>query len=75
MRGGYVAMAASRRIVDAVAFAAGRAPALALGLLFAPLVALWLCANFGLAYLGAYLLSGAISTLVALLIHHRIRQG
>ena len=45
-----------------------------IGAAFAPLVALWLCANFGLAYLGAYLLSGAISTLVALLIHHRIRQ-
>ena len=39
MRGGCVVMAASKRTVDAVAFAAGRAPALALGLLFAPLVA------------------------------------
>lgn len=46
-----------------------------IGAAFAPLVALWLCSNFGLAYLGAYLLSGAISTLVALLIHHRIRQA
>ncbi|WP_240126194.1 MFS transporter [Thermomonas alba] len=46
-----------------------------IGAAFAPLVALWLCANFGLAFLGAYLLSGAISTFVALLIHHRIRRG
>ncbi|MFN3310846.1 MAG: MFS transporter [Thermomonas sp.] len=46
-----------------------------IGAAFAPLVALWLCANFGLAFLGAYLLSGAISTLVALLIHHRIRRS
>ena len=36
------------------------------GAAFAPLVALGLCANFGLAWLGAYLLSGALGTLVAL---------
>ncbi len=46
-----------------------------IGAAFAPLVALWLCANFGLAFRGAYLLSGAISTFLALLIHHRIRRG
>ena len=46
-----------------------------IGAAFAPLVALWLCANFGLAYLGAYLLSGAISTLVALLIHQRMKKN
>ena len=33
---------------------------------FAPLVALGLCANFGLSWLGAYLLSGALGTLIAL---------
>lgn len=37
-----------------------------IGAAFAPLVALGLSANFGLAYLGAYLLSGAACTLVAL---------
>ena len=37
-----------------------------IGAAFAPLVALGLCANFGLAYLGAYLLSGALCTLAAL---------
>jgi hypothetical protein len=33
---------------------------------FAPLVALWLSANYGLLAAGAYLLSGAVATLVAL---------
>lgn len=33
---------------------------------FAPLVALWLCSQFGLAYVGYYLLSGAVVTLAAL---------
>jgi MFS family permease len=37
-----------------------------IGAAFAPLVALGLCANFGLAWLGAYLLSGAVGTLAAL---------
>ncbi len=37
-----------------------------IGAAFAPLVALGLCAYFGLAWLGAYLLSGAIGTLAAL---------
>jgi MFS family permease len=45
-----------------------------IGAAFAPLVALWLCAHFGLAYLGAYLLSGALSTLVALLVNRAIKQ-
>ena len=40
-----------------------------IGAAFAPLVALGLSANFGLAYLGAYLLSGAVCTLVALRIN------
>jgi MFS family permease len=39
------------------------------GAAFAPLVALALCAYFGLAWLGAYLLSGAICTLAALAIN------
>lgn len=37
-----------------------------LGAGFAPLVALWLCSEFGLAYVGYYLLSGAVVTLAAL---------
>jgi MFS family permease len=37
-----------------------------IGAAFAPLVALGLCAYFGLAWLGAYLLSGAVGTLAAL---------
>ncbi|WP_246194430.1 MFS transporter [Pseudoxanthomonas jiangsuensis] len=45
-----------------------------IGAAFAPLVALWLCANFGLAYLGAYLLSGALSTLAALLANRWFKQ-
>lgn len=40
-----------------------------IGAAFAPLVALGLCAYFGLAWLGAYLLSGAIGTLAALAIN------
>ena len=46
-----------------------------IGAAFAPLLVLWLCANFGLAFLGAYLLSGAVSTMVALLLHKRIRDA
>src|SRR5690606_15532119 len=45
-----------------------------IGAAFAPLVALGLCANFGLAYMGAYLLSGALSTLLALLVHRWLKQ-
>jgi MFS family permease len=44
-----------------------------IGAAFAPLVALALCAKFGLAWLGVYLLSGAVGTLVALGIN-RARQ-
>ncbi len=44
-----------------------------IGAAFAPLVALWLCAEFGLAWLGAYLLSGAVGTLAALGIN-RVKQ-
>lgn len=40
-----------------------------IGAAFAPLVALGLCASFGLGFVGLYLLSGAVSTLVALLVH------
>jgi len=36
------------------------------GAAFAPLVALYLSAHFGLAYIGVYLLSGAVATLAAL---------
>ncbi|HOV95627.1 MAG TPA: MFS transporter [Thermomonas sp.] len=45
-----------------------------IGAAFAPLVALSLCANFGLAYLGAYLLSGALGTLIALAVHMRWKR-
>ncbi|MBU8975879.1 MULTISPECIES: MFS transporter [unclassified Lysobacter] len=37
-----------------------------IGAAFAPLVALGLCSQFGLAWLGVYLLSGAVGTLAAL---------
>ncbi len=37
-----------------------------IGAAFAPLIALGLCAHFGLAFVGAYLLSGAVCTLAAL---------
>ncbi|MDO9403611.1 MAG: MFS transporter [Polaromonas sp.] len=40
-----------------------------IGAAFAPLVALGLSARFGLAFMGAYLLSGAVCTLVALRIN------
>lgn len=43
-----------------------------IGAAFAPLVALGLCAQFGLEWLGAYLLSGAIGTLAALGINRRL---
>ena len=43
-----------------------------IGAAFAPLVALWLCANFGLAWLGAYLLSGAVATAAALAINRKL---
>jgi hypothetical protein len=36
---------------------------------FAPLAALWLAGNFGLLAAGAYLLSGAVATLLALWIN------
>jgi MFS family permease len=39
---------------------------------FAPLVVLGLSANFGLAYVGVYLLSGALGTLAALSINRAI---
>ena len=39
---------------------------------FAPLVALGLSANFGLAYVGVYLLSGAVGTLAALSINRAL---
>jgi MFS family permease len=39
---------------------------------FAPLVALALCSQFGLVFVGGYLLSGAICTLVALRINRQI---
>jgi MFS family permease len=40
-----------------------------IGAAFAPLVALGLSANFGLAFMGAYLFSGALCTLIALRIN------
>ncbi len=44
-----------------------------IGAAFAPLVALGLCAHFGLAYVGAYLLSGALATLAALGVNRWLR--
>lgn len=44
-----------------------------IGAAFAPLVALWLCASFGLQYLGLYLLSGAVGTLAALGVNRMLR--
>jgi len=46
-----------------------------IGAAFAPLVALGLSANFGLAYLSAYLLSGVVCTLVALRINRDMSRG
>jgi MFS family permease len=46
-----------------------------IGAAFAPLVALGLSANFGLAYLSAYLLSGVVCTLVALRINRDITRS
>ena len=43
-----------------------------IGAAFAPLAALGLCSQFGLEWLGAYLLSGAIGTLAALGINRRL---
>ena len=43
-----------------------------IGAAFAPLVALGLSANFGLAYLSVYLLSGAACTLVALQVNRSL---
>ena len=39
---------------------------------FAPLVALWLSAYFGLGYVSLYLLSGAAGTLAALWINRKL---
>jgi len=44
-----------------------------IGAAFAPLVALGLCAQFGLPYIGLYLLSGAIGTLAALGVNRMLR--
>ena len=41
---------------------------------FAPMVALWLSAAFGLLAAGAYLLSGAIGTLVALWLNRELAR-
>lgn len=43
-----------------------------IGAAFAPVVALGLSAHFGLAYLGVYLLSGAVCTLGALLLNRKL---
>jgi len=42
---------------------------------FAPLVALWSSARFGLLASGAYLLSGALATLLALWLNRELAQG
>lgn len=44
-----------------------------IGAAFAPLVALWLASTFGVVWIGAYLLSGAVCTLIALGINRRLR--
>lgn len=44
-----------------------------IGAAFAPLVALGLCAHFGLAFVGVYLLSGAICTLAALGVNRALK--
>jgi len=44
-----------------------------IGAAFAPLVALGLCAHFGLAFVGVYLLSGAICTLIALGVNYYLK--
>jgi hypothetical protein len=41
---------------------------------FAPLVALFLSARFGLIFAGAYLLSGAVCTLIALTINRQMEM-
>ncbi|ESZ86383.1 MAG: arabinose ABC transporter permease [Blastomonas sp. CACIA14H2] len=41
---------------------------------FAPMVALWLSANYGLLAAGAYLLSGALATLIALWFNRELGQ-
>ena len=43
-----------------------------IGAAFAPLVALALCAQFGLEWLGVYLLSGAVATLIALGVNRKL---
>ncbi|MFT3761631.1 MAG: MFS transporter [Pseudoxanthomonas sp.] len=45
-----------------------------IGAAFAPLVALTLASKFGLPYIGAYLLSGAIGTLAALGVNRWLRE-
>ncbi len=45
-----------------------------LGAAFAPLVALFIAANFGVGYVGLYLLSGAACTLVALLLSRNLEM-
>ncbi|WP_028604247.1 MFS transporter [Ottowia thiooxydans] len=45
-----------------------------IGAAFAPMVALWLSAHFGLAYLGVYLLSGAVCTVGALLLSRKLES-
>ena len=42
---------------------------------FAPLVALWASAHFGLVASGAYLLSGALATLIALWVNRGLARG
>ena len=41
---------------------------------FAPMVALWLSSEFGLLAAGAYLLSGAVCTLVALWLNRELAR-
>ena len=52
--------------------APGLARAFAFGAGFAPLVALTISSDFGLAWVGVYLLSGAICTMAALWLDRRL---
>jgi MFS family permease len=45
-----------------------------LGAAFAPLIVLWLTSHYGLAYVGLYLLSGAVTTLLALILNHKLEK-
>ncbi len=45
-----------------------------LGAAFSPLIVLWLTSHYGLAFVGLYLLSGVVTTLLALILNHRLEK-